>query len=52
MLTRKRTGRLAHPDMSDSPFHVTVWQVLSPVNASQSSNDLPGNGVDHSAGTP
>ena len=45
ILTRRRTGRLANCEMSDSPFHVTVWHVLSPVNASQSSNDLPGIGV-------
>ncbi len=40
ILTRRRTGRLAHSDISDSPFHVTVWLVLTPVNGSQSSNDL------------
>ena len=38
ILMRRRTGRFAHSEMSDSPFHVTVWHVLSPVNGSQSSN--------------
>ena len=52
ILTRRRIGRLAHCEMSDSPFHVTVWQVLSPVKGSQSSNDLPGMAVSVSAATP